>query len=142
VPIEYRVRTDRQPSSSRACELRYDQAPGLALTAPACCARDRAAVDSPHEDGQYPDMGTGDSREGELMKRWRQGQVAAARRKLELCAEEGPDAQQAVAEALSAFDLLSRTTAHPSERDPVSEREVMEVRRRWARIQKRARKKR
>jgi hypothetical protein len=99
-------------------------------------------VDSPRTAGQYQDMGTGDSREAALMKRWRQGQVAAARRKLELCAEEGPDPQQAVAEALSAFDLLSRATGHPSERDPVSEHEVAEVRRRWARIQKRAKKER
>jgi hypothetical protein len=79
--------------------------------------------------------------EAEAIKRWRLGQVAAARRKLELCAEEGPDPEQAVAEALAAFTTLSRRGSAFRERDPVSARGVAEVRRRWARIQKRAQKK-
>jgi hypothetical protein len=80
-------------------------------------------------------------REAEAIKRWRLGQIAAARRKLELCAEEGPQPGQAVAEALAAFTALSRGGSGFLERDPVSARDVVEVRRRWARIQKRARKK-
>jgi len=85
---------------------------------------------------------TARQREVEAIKRWRRGQIASARRKLELSAEEGPDPEQAVAEALAAFTMLSRSSSHSLERDPVSARDVTEVRRRWARIQKRAQKKR
>jgi hypothetical protein len=76
------------------------------------------------------------TREAERIKRWRQGQIAAARRQLELSASEGPNPAQAVAEALSAFELVTRGKRQPSQRDPISERDVTEVRRRWARIQK------
>ena len=76
--------------------------------------------------------------EAVLVKRLRRGQAAAARRALELSAAEGPKPAQAVAEALAAYALLGQLNAHPGRRDPVSEREVMEVRRRWARIQERA----
>jgi hypothetical protein len=99
-------------------------------------------VDSPHRDRQYGRMGTGAAREAAIIRRWRQGHVAAARRKLELSAAEGPDPEQAVAEALSAFELLGRATSRRSQRDPISEQGVTEVRRRWARIQKRAREER
>lgn len=81
-------------------------------------------------------------REAGAIKRWRRGQIAAARRKLELAAAEGPDPEQAVAEALAAFTVLSRRGPGFLQRDPVSARDVAEVRRRWARIQKRAQKKR
>jgi hypothetical protein len=95
-------------------------------------------VDRRFAGGQYRRMPTSDAREGALIRRLRRGQLAAARRQLELCAAEGPNPEQAVAEALAAFDLVCRGKSQPSERDPVSEREVTEVRRRWARIQKRA----
>ena len=81
-----------------------------------------------------------DEREVAVMRRWRRGQIAAERRQLELQAAEGPRPQQAVAEALAAFELLRRAEGHPGQRDPISEQQVVEVRRRWARIQKRAQK--
>jgi hypothetical protein len=82
------------------------------------------------------------ARERQAFRRWRAGHVAAAQRQLELVAAERPGAAQAVREALCAFDMLNRDNACPSARDPVSERGVEEVRRRWARIQRHARQQR
>ena len=45
----------------------------------------------------------------------------------------------AVAESLAALEALADMGLWPGPRDPASEREVREVRRRWARIQRRAR---
>jgi hypothetical protein len=53
--------------------------------------------------------------------------------------ERGPDSEQAVAEALAALDALEAMGAWPGPRDPLSELAVEVVRRRWARIQTRAR---
>jgi hypothetical protein len=46
--------------------------------------------------------------------------------------------EQAVAEALSALSALKTMGLWPGPRDPVSEAAVLQVRRRWAKIQKRA----
>ena len=64
--------------------------------------------------------------------------MLAASRSRELAAREGPRPEQAVAEALSALSALAKMGVWPGPRDPVSEAAVLEVRRRWARIQKRA----
>ena len=73
------------------------------------------------------------------IQRWRSGHEAAARRQLELLAAEGPHPAQAVAEALAAINALEATGEWPGPRDAVSEAAVAMVRRRWARIQTRAR---
>jgi hypothetical protein len=69
----------------------------------------------------------------------RRGHAAAAARKRELMRIEGPRGEQAVAEALAAVSALAAEGKWPGPRDPVSERAVEEVRRRWARIERRAR---
>lgn len=69
----------------------------------------------------------------------RRGHQAAAARERERMREEGPQPEQAVAEALAALAALAAMGQWPDPRDPVSERAVEEVRRRWARIQHRAR---
>lgn len=70
--------------------------------------------------------------------RMRRGQQVAAARQRELTSKEGPDPEQAVAEALSAAAALAREGKWPAPRDPVSERAVEEVRARWVRIERRA----
>jgi hypothetical protein len=69
----------------------------------------------------------------------RRGQRAAAERQRELMRAEGPRPEQAVAEALAAAAALASRGTWPGPRDPVSERAVEEVRRRWVRIEQRAR---
>jgi hypothetical protein len=56
-----------------------------------------------------------------------------------LQAAEGPRPARAVAQSLSALSALKTMGRWPGPRDPVSERAIEEVRRRWARIQQRAR---
>jgi hypothetical protein len=73
-----------------------------------------------------------------VVRRWREGQALAAARSREVVAREGPRPEQAVAEALSALSALKTMGLWPGPRDPVSEAAVRKVRRRWARIQKRA----
>jgi hypothetical protein len=68
----------------------------------------------------------------------RRGQQAAAERQRELLRAEGPQPEQAVAEALAAVAALAAEGKWPGPRDPVSERAVEEVRRRWVRIERRA----
>jgi hypothetical protein len=72
------------------------------------------------------------------IRRWRRGQALAAARSREVVAREGPRPEQAVAEALSALSALKTMGLWPGPRDPVSEAAVLQVRRRWAKIQKRA----
>lgn len=72
------------------------------------------------------------------VRRWKRGQELAAERSRELAAREGPRPAQAVAEALSAASALETMGMWPAPRDPVSEAAVVQVRRRWARIQQRA----
>jgi hypothetical protein len=71
--------------------------------------------------------------------RMRRGQQAAAARQRELLRAEGPQPEQAVAEAIAAAAALVAEGKWPGPRDPVSERGVEEVRRRWAHIGRRAR---
>ena len=73
------------------------------------------------------------------MQRWRRGHQAAADKQLEVLAAEGPNPERAVAELRSALNAMHTMGMWPGPRDPVSERGVEEVRRRWARIQQRAR---
>ena len=73
------------------------------------------------------------------VKRWLRGQRAAEERQRRLLVEEGPDPDRAVAESLAMLDVLMEMGMWPGPRDPVSERYVEVVRRRWARIQRRAR---
>jgi hypothetical protein len=75
---------------------------------------------------------------GQALRRWRAGQQAAARRQRELLRAEGPRPDRAVAEALAALEALEAMGLWPGPRDPVSERAVERVRRRWARIEHRA----
>jgi hypothetical protein len=46
--------------------------------------------------------------------------------------------RQAVAESLSALSALAKMGLWPGARDEISERGVEQVRRRWAKVQKRA----
>lgn len=73
------------------------------------------------------------------VRRWLAGQQAAARVQRALQAAEGPRPARAVAHALSALSALEAMGRWPAPRDPVTERSIQEVRRRWARIQRRAR---
>jgi hypothetical protein len=73
------------------------------------------------------------------IRRWLAGQRAAARLQRVLQAAEGPRPARAVAHSLSALSALEAMGRWPGPRDPVSERAVDEVRRRWARIQHHAR---
>lgn len=73
------------------------------------------------------------------VRRWLQGHAAIAVRIRQAAAEEGPDPTQAVAEALSAATALETMGMWPGPRDPASEAAVLEVRRRWAKIQRKAR---
>jgi hypothetical protein len=78
------------------------------------------------------------AREKAAVQRWLRGQVLASSRSRQLAADEGPDPAQAVTEALSAANALAAMGFWPGPRDPASETAIIEVRRRWARIQKRA----
>jgi hypothetical protein len=73
------------------------------------------------------------------VKRWLAGQRASADMQRTLQASEGPRPARAVAQSLSALSALETMGRWPGPRDPVSERAIEEVRRRWARIQQRAR---
>ena len=72
------------------------------------------------------------------VKNWLRGQAAAAARSRQASATEGPNPEQAVAEALSAVNALAEMGMWPRPRDPANEAAVVDVRRRWARIQKKA----
>jgi hypothetical protein len=76
--------------------------------------------------------------QGTAVRRWLHGQALAAVRIRQAAAEEGPDPRQAVAEALSAVNALAEMGLWPGPRDPASEAAVIQVRERWAGIQKRA----
>jgi hypothetical protein len=76
--------------------------------------------------------------EAAAVRRWLRGQEVAAARSRDALTKLGPDPEQAVAEALSAVNALAEMGMWPGPRDPASEAAVVEVRRRWARIQKRA----
>jgi hypothetical protein len=67
------------------------------------------------------------------------GHRAAAARQRELLRAEGPQPDQAVAEAIAAAGALAAQGKWPLPRDPVAERAVEGVRRRWVRIARNAR---
>ena len=71
--------------------------------------------------------------------RMRRGQRAAQARQRELTRAEGTRPEQAVAEALASLDALIEMGLWPGPRDQTSERAVDEVRSRWARIERNAR---
>lgn len=70
--------------------------------------------------------------------RFMSGHRAAEVRQQELRREQGPDPEQAVAEALAAVAALAAMGAWPAPRDPASEAAVAQVRQRWAKIERRA----
>jgi len=72
------------------------------------------------------------------VQRWKRGHELAAKRSREQARQDGPVPIQAVAEALSAVSALETMGLWPGPRDQVSEAAVLTVRRRWARIQQRA----
>jgi hypothetical protein len=74
-----------------------------------------------------------------VVMRWRRGQDAAARKQRELLAAGEVESERAVAEALAGLEALEAMGVWPGPRDPYSEHAVEVVRRRWARIQTRAR---
>lgn len=69
------------------------------------------------------------------------GHRAAGERRRELLKAEGPRPEQAVAEALAAAAALAREGKWPAPRDPVTERAIERVRRRWVRIAQNVRQK-
>lgn len=73
------------------------------------------------------------------IRRWRRGHEMAEQRQRSLQAAEGPQPAIAIAESLSALNALEAMGMWPGPRDPVSEQAVERVRRRWARVQRRAR---
>jgi len=85
-------------------------------------------------------MPPSEASEKDALLRMRRGHREASRREDELRRAEGPQREQAIAEALSALNALADMGLWPGPRDPGSEREVEEVRQRWARIQANARK--
>ena len=77
--------------------------------------------------------------EKDAIKRMLGGFRAAAARQRELLRAEGPQPEQAVAEAIAAADALAAEGKWPGPRDPVNERAVERVRSRWVRIGQNAR---
>lgn len=76
--------------------------------------------------------------EATAVRRFLRGQAMAAARGRQALAAEGPNPKQAVAEALSAVNALAEMGLWPGPRDPANEAAVIQVRQRWARIQKKA----
>ncbi len=68
------------------------------------------------------------------------GYRAAELRQLELRAREGPRPEQAVAESLSALNAAKDMGLWPAPRGAVEQSDIERVRRRWARVQNRAKK--
>ncbi|HEY2407554.1 MAG TPA: hypothetical protein VGI10_16210 [Polyangiaceae bacterium] len=73
------------------------------------------------------------------VRRWLRGMRASANLQRALSASEGPKPARAVAHSLSALGALEEMGRWPAPRDAVSERAIEEVRRRWIRIEERAR---
>jgi hypothetical protein len=72
------------------------------------------------------------------VKTWLRGYRAAALRVEQARAQETPEPERAIAEALSALNLLHDLGTWPGPRDPVEEDGVARVRARWAKVQRRA----
>jgi hypothetical protein len=74
----------------------------------------------------------------EAVKRWRTGHIEAERRQRVELAREGAHPERAVAEAIAALEAIATMGLWPAPRDPVAARAVDAVRRRWVRIETRA----
>jgi hypothetical protein len=72
----------------------------------------------------------------ETVKRFLAGHREAELRQRRLLAERGAQPEQAVAECLDALAALERLGVWPGRRDPVNEREAVQVRARWARLKR------
>jgi len=70
--------------------------------------------------------------------RWRSGQAAAARRQQELVVAEGARPSVSVGESRAAANAMEQSSGWPVARDPVARHAIERVRRRWARVQQRA----
>jgi hypothetical protein len=70
------------------------------------------------------------------VKRFVEGHRAAAERQRELREKEGPQPEQAIAEALDALAALEQLGLWPGPRDPHNEREVERLRERWAKLKR------
>jgi len=76
--------------------------------------------------------------EAAAIRRWKQGHAKSAQRQRSLLAAAGAQPALAVAESLSALNALEAMGMWPAPRDAISEQGIQQVRRRWARVQHRA----
>ncbi|HEY4239362.1 MAG TPA: hypothetical protein VGM88_06075 [Kofleriaceae bacterium] len=79
-----------------------------------------------------------DEAEAERIRRWRRGMELAAERSREAFAAAGPQPEQAVREAKSAYAAAKHMGLLARPRDPVSQAAIDELRERWARVKRRA----
>jgi hypothetical protein len=71
-----------------------------------------------------------------LVKRFLAGHREAELRQRRLLEQRGAQPEQAVAECLDALAALEHLGVWPGPRDPVHEREAVQVRMRWARLKR------
>jgi hypothetical protein len=76
--------------------------------------------------------------EAAAIRRWKRGHAVAAQRQRSLLAVEGAQPALAVAESLSALNALETMGMWPAPRDAIAEQAIQQLRRRWARVQHRA----
>jgi len=76
--------------------------------------------------------------EAAAIRRWKRGHAKSAQRQRSLLAAAGAQPALAVAESLSALNALDTMGMWPAPRDAISEHGIQQVRRRWARVQHRA----
>jgi hypothetical protein len=76
--------------------------------------------------------------EAAAIRRWKRGHARSAQRQRSLLAHAGAQPALAVAESLSALNALDAMGMWPAPRDAISEQGIQLVRRRWARVQQRA----
>lgn len=76
--------------------------------------------------------------EAAAIRRWKRGQARATQRQRSLLAVNGPEPAVAIAESLSALNAVDAMGMWPAPRDAISEQGIDQVRRRWARVQHRA----
>lgn len=74
----------------------------------------------------------------DAVRRFLSGHRAAELRQQALRREQGPQPDQAVAEAIAAVAALAAMGDWPGPRDPASEAAVVQLRRRWVKIEQRA----
>ena len=76
--------------------------------------------------------------EAAAIRRWERGHARATLRQRGLLAADGTQPALAVAESLSALNALDTMGMWPAPRDAITEQGIQQVRRRWARVQHRA----